>query len=121
MTGGFKITKSVAVKFGLFNLANGQNVSWTGLYLNGAIPQGGPTEAPAGIDLHSGHPTRATIDYDGTTLTVVLLDETTRQQATQRYPVDLVSLVGAAGHVGFTAGTGGLSARQDILSWQFTA
>lgn len=118
---GFKINKSVAVKFGLFNLSNGQDVSLTGLYLNGATTQGGPTEAPAGIDLHSGHPIRAMMDYDGATLTVILLDETTRQQATQRYPIDIVGIVGSAGHVGFTAGTGGLPARQDILSWQFTA
>jgi hypothetical protein len=61
------------------------------------------------------------MDYDGATLTVILLDETTRQQATHRYPIDIVGIVGSAGHVGFTAGTGGLPARQDILSWQFTA
>jgi hypothetical protein len=115
---GFRITQSLAVKFGLFN---GQPVSLTGLYLNGTTPQGGPTEGPAGVDLHSGHSIRATLDYDGAGLTVVLLDETTYQQATQRYPIDIVAMLGASTHIGFTAGTGGLFASQDILSWQFNS
>jgi Legume lectin domain len=116
---GYRITSSLAVKFGLFD--GHQNVSLTGLYLNGATPQGGPSETPAGVDLHGGHPIRVTLDYDGTTLTVVILDETTRQQATHSYPVNIIATIGAMAHVGFTAGTGGLAARQDILSWQFTS
>jgi hypothetical protein len=116
---GFRISRSLAVKFGLFD--GHQAVSLTGLYLDGATPQGGSTETPAGVNLHSGHTIRVTLDYDGTTLTVVTLDETTRQQATHHYPVDIITTVGAMAHVGFTAGTGGLAARQDILSWQFAS
>ena len=41
--------------------------------------------------------------------------------ATQTYKVNIAATVGATqAWVGFTAGTGGLSATQDILSWQFT-
>jgi hypothetical protein len=116
---GFHITKSLAIKFGLFD--GQQNANLIGLYLNGETPQGSPRESSAGIDLHSGRPLRVTIEYDGKTLTVVILDEATRVQATHNYPVDITANVGNKAHVGFTAGTGTVTARQDILGWQFTS
>jgi fibronectin type 3 domain-containing protein len=118
---GNTIGKSVAVKFDLFSNA-GEGVNSTGLFLNGASPtSAGSTDLTGtGIDLHSGHVFRVTMGYDGTTLTVTIKDMTTNATATQRYVVDIVSAVGGPGFVGFTAGTGGLTATQDILAWDFT-
>jgi hypothetical protein len=42
--------------------------------------------------------------------------------ATQAYVVDIPALVGGgAAYVGFTAGTGGLSAIQNILGWKYSS
>jgi hypothetical protein len=119
---GNAIGKSVAVKFDLYNNA-GEGVNSTGLFLNGASPTsaGSVNLTGTGIDLHSGHVFHVTMSYDGTTLTVTIRDTTTNATATQRYVVDVVSAVGSSrGFVGFTAGTGGLTATQDILAWDYT-
>ena len=58
------------------------------------------------------------MSYDGTTLTVVLTDTVTGATATQSYTVNIPSVVGnTVAYAGFTAGTGGLAATQDILGW----
>lgn len=119
---GFRITRSVAVKFDLFNNQTAQPASTTGLYFNGASPSGGDIDlAPSGIDLHSGHPFRVSIGYDGTMLSVTIKNESTNASASQQYAVDVPSVTGPMAFVGFTGATGGFTARQDILSWQFTS
>jgi hypothetical protein len=58
--------------------------------------------------------------YDGTTLSVTLTDTVTAASATQNYRVDIVSWVGGnVAYIGFTGGTGGLTAVQDIVNWTF--
>jgi hypothetical protein len=115
------IGKSVAIKFDLYN-NSGEGVNSTGLFLNGAVPTsaGSVNLANTGIDLHSGHTFNVTMSYDGVTLTVTIKDKVTNATATQSYVVDIVSTVGGGkAFVGFTAGTGGLTATQDILDWDF--
>jgi len=116
-----RIATSVAVKFDLYSNA-GEGVDSTGLYTNGADPTniGSIDLTGTGIDLHSGDPIQANLTYDGTTLTVILTDTVTKATATQTYTVNIPSLVGGAtAYVGFTGGTGGLTATQDILNWTF--
>jgi hypothetical protein len=60
--------------------------------------------------------------YDGTNLTMTLTDTVTNATATEVFPVNIPSLVGgSAAYVGFTGGTGGMSASQNVLSWTYTA
>ena len=76
----------------------------------------------SGIDLHSGHTFNVAITYDGTTLKVTMTDAVTGKSSTQSYAVNIPAAVGGnTAYVGFTAGTGGLAATQDILSWTYSA
>lgn len=115
------IGNSVAIKFDLFNNA-GEGINSTGLYLNGAAPTTPSTDLTGtGIDLHSGHVFQVNMSYDGSTLSVTIKDTTTNASATQSYLVDIVTAVGSdLTFVGFTGGTGGMTATQNILSWSFT-
>jgi hypothetical protein len=116
------IARSVAVTFDLLN-SQGKSSSSTGLYLNGASPTnvGSVDLAPSGIDLHSGHVFNVAMSYDGVTLTVTIKDKLTKATATQRYKVDIVKAVGGSkAFVGFTGGTGGMTATENILDWDFT-
>jgi hypothetical protein len=110
------IASSVAIKFDLADNAGEGNNS-TGLYINGAAPTSANSMdlTSAGINLHSGHVFNVAITYDGLTLRVTITDATTGASATQNYQVVIAQMA----YVGFTAGTGGLSATQKILSWRF--
>ena len=127
--GSWNMARSVAVKFDLYNNA-GEGGDSTGLFLDGAYPNLGgvaPTSGDVdltgtGIDLHAGDIMTAAITYDGATLTVTIADTKTGASASQSYAVDIPTIVGGpVGYVGFTAGTGGLGAVQDILGWTYTA
>jgi hypothetical protein len=124
---GFRITKSVALKFDLFDNQTIQPRSSMGLYTNGDSPIaanaiGGEIALdPLGINLHSGHQFRVTLVYDGTTLQATLRDLTLLKEVSRSFPINIPSITGATAHVGFTAGTGLLSADQEIVSWQFTS
>ena len=102
------IGQSVAIKFDLYD-NNGEGNDSTGLFLDGAEPFdiGSIDLSSTGIDLHSGDLFQTTMNYDGTTLTVTILDTQTQATATQSYQVDIPATVGGpAAYVGFTAGTG---------------
>jgi hypothetical protein len=119
---GYKITKSVAVKFDLYDNHADKETSSTGLYQNGASPSNGDIDlTPSRIDLHSGHQFRVTFTYDGATLALTIHDEQTLIDANQRYSVDIPTIIGdPTAHIGFTGATGGLTAELDILSWDFS-
>src|SRR5581483_992421 len=113
------IARSAAVKFDLYD-NEGEGADSTGLYTGGAAPTaaGSVNLTGTGIDLHSGHPFAVTLAYDGATLQETITDGTTGASVTRSYAVNLPALVGgSAAYAGFTAGTGGLTATQDLLSW----
>lgn len=117
---GNRILQSLAIKFDLYPNAGEGNNS-TGVYTNGADPIN-PSVPLTGIDLHTDHAVRATVTYDGANLYMTLLD-TVNQQTFQRVftGYNIPSLVGSSdAYIGFTGGTGGLVATQDILSWSYT-
>jgi hypothetical protein len=117
---GPAIGHSVAIKFDLFN-NSGEGVDSTGLYTNGAEPTTPATDLSAGgIDLHSGHVFNVTMSYDGTALTVTITDATTGASATQKYTINIPQTVGGLAYVGFTGGTGGQTATEDVTDWTFT-
>jgi hypothetical protein len=115
------IPNSVAIKFDLYSNA-GEGPDSTGLYLNGAMPTVPATNlAASGIDLHSGDIFNVQVTYNGATLTVVITDTVTKVSATQTYNVDIPAAVGGlTAYAGFTGGTGGAAAVQDILNWSYT-
>ena len=116
------ITPSVAIKFDLHSNA-GEGSDSTGLYTNGATPTLPASDLTAsGIQLSSGHTMQAQLSYNGTTLTLLLTDTVTNKTYTQSFTVNIPEVVGGStAYVGFTAGTGGASATQNILSWTFTS
>jgi Domain of unknown function (DUF1929)/Legume lectin domain/Chitobiase/beta-hexosaminidase C-terminal domain/PKD domain len=120
--GYFGIGKSVAVKFDLYS-NSGEGVDSTGLYLNGVAP-GVPAVdmTGSGIDLHSGHVFQVHMTYDGTNLAMTITDATTAASFTQSWAVNIPSTVGATtAFAGFTGGTGGYTALQQILTWTMSA
>jgi hypothetical protein len=120
--GGALSQKSVALKFDLYDNA-GEGVNSTGLSTNGAVPTTPSVDLTgSGINLHSGDVMNVQISYDGTNLTMTISDPTANATFSHSWPVNIPSVVGAnAAFAGFTAGTGGLSAIQDIINWTLTS
>ncbi len=118
-TGG--IATSVAVKFDLYNNA-GEGANSTGLYTNGASPTTPATDLTStGVNLHSGDLFKVHAVYNGTALSVTITDTVTGKSATQSYTVNIPSVVGAStAYVGFTGGTGGQTATQDMHTWLYS-
>jgi hypothetical protein len=116
------IPTSAAIKFDLFNNGS-EGIDSTGLYINGAAPTIPAVNlSSTGINLHSGDIMHANITYDGTNLTMTLTDTATSATVTETFPANLPGLVGGnTAYVGFTGGTGGSTATQNILSWTFTS
>jgi hypothetical protein len=114
------IAKSVAVKFDLFD-NSGEGINSTGLYTNGVAPTVPATTLSGGVNLHSGDVFRVQMDYDGMRLTVTITDATTPGHTfTTSFPIDIPATVGGnTAFVGFTAGTGGQKAKQEILNWTY--
>ena len=115
------IQKSVAVKFNFYNYENEGSDS-TGVYTNGEPPVLPTVDiSPSGIQLNSGDSIQAKLTYDGTTLTLNLLDLVTNDTFTMSQAINIPQVVGGnTAYVGFTGGTGGLSASQKILTWTYT-
>jgi len=116
------IPNSVAVKFDLYNNA-GEGTNSTGLYTKGASPTTPATALGGNVNLHSGDTFHVHMAYDGTTLTMTITDTNVPADTfTNSWNINIPSAVGAnTAYVGFTAGTGGATATQDILSWTFTS
>ncbi|MGA7089107.1 MAG: FN3 associated domain-containing protein, partial [Candidatus Acidiferrales bacterium] len=118
-TGG--IPKSVAVKFDLYS-NEGEGTDSVGTYVNGASPTIPATDMTAtGVILNSGDVLNATVTYDGTALILTVSDATKGTSFTQSWDINITSAVGGStAYVGFTGGTGGETATQQILTWSYT-
>jgi hypothetical protein len=122
------ILHSFAVKF-LLRDGQGAPVSHVAILVNGAQVQGFQDvdllrQNPGPIDLHSGHRITANLRYDGNILFLNLRDEQTNVSTIdfQLLPGNIaqqINSVQGKAFVGFTGGTGGLSARQEIVAWTF--
>ncbi len=115
------IENSIAVKFDLYQNANTGDPSnnSTGLFLNGNQPFGGTSLNSADINLHSGDVINVQVSYTASSnsLVVTETDTVTNTSLTQTYSVNIANYVGPVGWAGFTAGSGFLTATQQILSW----
>jgi len=115
------IGESVAVKFNFYNYEAEGNDS-TGFYTDGEPPVLPSVDlTPSGIVLASGDSIHAHITYDGATLTLNLLDLVTNDKFSVTQAINIPQTVGATtAYVGFTGGTGGLSASQKLLTWTYS-
>lgn len=116
------IPNSVAIKFDLYNNF-GEGSDSTGLYVAGASPTVPAADmTSSGVNLHSGHIFDVWITYDGATLSVQITDTTTQATFSTSWPINIPATIGSStAYVGFTAGTGGASATQEVLNWSFTS
>jgi Legume lectin domain/Chitobiase/beta-hexosaminidase C-terminal domain len=115
------IATSVAVKFDLFD-NSGEGPNSTGLYTNGASPTVPATTLGGNVNLHSGDIFHVVMSYNGTTLTMTITDtNNTAQTFTTSWPINIPGTVGGNNaYVGFTGGTGGMNAVQEILTWSYS-
>jgi len=114
------IPTSVAVKFDLYNNA-GEGTNSTGLYTDGAAPTIPAIDlTPSGVNLHSGDTMAVQLTYDGTNLAMTITDTVTQATFSTSWAIDIPATVGGnTAYVGFTAGTGGLTSSQEILTWTY--
>ncbi|MDP9339399.1 MAG: chitobiase/beta-hexosaminidase C-terminal domain-containing protein [Acidobacteriota bacterium] len=112
---------SVAIKFDLYD-NNGEGGNSTGLYTGGASPTIPAVTLGGGVDLHSAHVFSVHIVYDGATLTMTITDTSnTANTFTRSWTVNIPAAVGAnTAYAGFTAGTGGATAKQEVITWTYT-
>src|ERR1700688_3976340 len=111
---------SVAVKFDLYN-NHREGVDSTGLYQNGAAPTTPASDlSGAGINLHSGDKFSVHMTYNGATLAMSITDVTTGAVYNISWSINIPQVIGSnSAYVGFTGGTGGLTATQNIQTWSF--
>jgi len=115
------MNKSVALKFDLYN-NSGEGINSTGLYSGGVSPTTPAADLTAsGVNLHSGGLFDVHVSYDGATLKMTITDAATAAKTfSTSWAVNIPSAVGGnSALVGFTGGTGGLTAVQDIVSWTY--
>ena len=122
------IRNSIAIKFDIYNLA-GEGDNSTGLFTDGrspSVPEGGSGDVlnridPAVVDLKSRNILRVNMTYNGTVLQVTITDTVTTRSVTHNYTVNIPAQVGGTtAHVGFTGGTGSLTALNDVHNFRFT-
>jgi hypothetical protein len=118
------IPDSIAIKFNIYNGA-GQGNDSTGLYVNGAPPTLPSINLTStGVILASGDVIHAHVTYNGAKLRWTLTDTTApaHPAVTNSVPINLPRLFGAnTAYAGFTGGSGGFTAIQNILDWTFTS
>jgi hypothetical protein len=114
------IKKSVAIKFDIYNNAGEGNDS-TGVYTVGATPTVPAVNLTAsGVKLRADS-IQVTATYNGTTLTVKILDMVTNKTFTFSKVINIPKIVdGTTAYVGFTGSTGSLTASQKLLTWTYT-
>jgi hypothetical protein len=121
------IPLSAAIKFDLFS-NSGEGTNSTGLYTSLRRAEFGPqptvpaTPLTGGINLHSGDIFQVQMRYDGATLTMTIKDLTVPANTfTTSFPINIPNTVGSNfAFVGFTGGTGGQTATQEILNWTYS-
>jgi hypothetical protein len=111
----------VAVKFDIYSNA-GEGTDSTGMYVDGAAPTVPAVDmTSSGVNLLSGDVMNVQLSYNGTTLTLTITDASTLKSFTTNWTVNIPATVGnTTALVGFTGGTGGLTAIQDVLSWTYS-
>ena len=115
------IASSIAVKFDVYDNA-GEGIDSSGFYTNGAAPTVPAADMSATVNLLGPHILHAHLTYDGTTLTLTLIDTVSGVSFTTSTGVNIPTLVGGnTAYAGFTAGTHAAGAVETILNWTYVA
>jgi hypothetical protein len=120
-TGG--IPSSIAIKFDLYSNA-GEGVDSTGQYSDGASPTTPFVDmTSSGINLHSGGIFQVHLSYSSTSLAMTITDVTNEDEFSTTFTnVNIPSTIGGnTGYVGFTGGTGGETAIQEIIGFSYVS
>ncbi len=93
------------------------------MYLNGATPTVPAVDmTSSGVNLLGGDVMNVQLSYNGTTLALTITDATNLKTFSTSWTVNIPGTVGAnTAYVGFTGGTGGLTAIQDVLNWTYSS
>ncbi len=120
--GTLGIPHSIAIKFDFYSNA-GEGTNSTGLYTNGASPTTPAVTLGGGVNLKSGDVFNVHLTYDGTTLAMTITDAGIPADTfTTSWPIDIPTTIGSSmAYAGFTGGTGGLTATQEVISWTFSS
>ena len=117
------ITNSAAIDFNI-NDANTNGYAFT---VNGQMTANGPASgytAPGSVNLGSGDPINVGITYNGSKITLTLVDSLASASYTNTMtvgPLWIPSVLGAdTAYVGFTGGTGGEGSTQTVTNFTFT-
>ncbi|HEX4384214.1 MAG TPA: L-type lectin-domain containing protein [Myxococcales bacterium] len=113
------ITSSAAVKIDNFMNAGDPSAASTGYYTGGVAPTGG-YDMTCCVNLHN-HYMNAVVEYDGSTLKIVLSDYTAATYGVWYWSnVNIPNAVGAPlAYVGLTAGTGGSLGATEIFNFNY--
>jgi len=122
------IRKSICVKFDIYD-NQGEGPNSTGLFGDGRSPTLPERDSgdilvdlqPTPINLHSQDVFQVDLVYNGTTLTQKITDLNTMNSFdVPPYVINIPAMVGGnTAFLGFTGGTGGLTATQDVQRWTF--
>jgi hypothetical protein len=105
----------------IYDLYNGSG-NLTGLYTNGLTPTGSSIDmTPSGLNLHSGNPLAVKLTYNGAILSMTVTDTKTNAVYSKNWTINIPATVGGnTAYVGFTGGTGGAFAIQQVLNWTYS-
>ncbi|HWQ90704.1 MAG TPA: hypothetical protein VN673_03455, partial [Clostridia bacterium] len=115
-----EITPSAALEFNIYeNSPGGRGIAFATNGLNAS--SGGPAySSTAPVNLASGNPIDVVLHYTGGVLSVTLTDAVAVTTFTTNYMVNLPAIVkGRTAYMGFSGGTGGITAVQQITNVKF--
>jgi hypothetical protein len=114
------ITRSLGIEFDTYKNSGDLNNNHVSVLVNGNVKHSVATRAVP-FDLNSGKPIHAWIEYDaGSKILSVYVSENVVRPASPllKTRVDLEKIVGSKAFAGFTAATGSLVNRHEILDWR---
>jgi len=129
-SGNIPIRDSIGVKFSIANgggnyfnsptgRINGTGCYWNGGFANCLVPYN--DIQPYGIDMNAGNVMHAFVTYDGSVITMVLLDTVTNVSARYSWPVNIPTFLGQnTGYVGFGAGCVS-NVNIKLISWAYSS
>jgi hypothetical protein len=110
------ITPSVGLEFNIY----GPNIPGIAFRANGAV--GGPYSPTTPVNVASGNPIAAALNYDGATLSLSLTDLVTTATFNTNFTGDLPTLLGTnTAYVGFTGASGGVASKQIVTNFFFSS
>jgi glucose/arabinose dehydrogenase len=117
------ISPSLAIEFDTYQNTWDPSANQVAVLRDGNVTQMLVTRTPT-IDLNSGNPLNAWVDYNGNTnqLEVYLANSAAKPtSALFSQTVDLAAILGSSAYLGFSGGTGGRTNVQDIQNWRFAS